>query len=100
MKTTPYSAPTVDHWPSAAKRPEPEMQSADSFGGVLQSAVGEVERLQQAAEHSVQNFSTGGHQDLHGTMIALEKADVAFQLLTHVRNKVIEAYETIMRMQV
>lgn len=75
-------------------------QEGGDFGNMLKSAVGNVERLQEEAERSVQAFASGEHKDIHGTMIALEKADVSFQLLTQVRNKVISAYETIMRMQV
>jgi flagellar hook-basal body complex protein FliE len=44
-------------------------------------------------------LAAGKQKDIHQTMIALEKADVAFQLLMQVRNKIIAAYETIMRMQ-
>ena len=44
-------------------------------------------------------LASGKQKDIHETMIEMEKADVAFQLLMQVRNKVIAAYETIMRMQ-
>jgi flagellar hook-basal body complex protein FliE len=70
------------------------------FGELLRSAVDNVERLENEAGQAVQAVAAGQEQDLHNTMIALEKADVSFQLLMQVRNKVIAAYETIMRMQV
>lgn len=70
------------------------------FGDLLRSAVDNVERLENEAGQAVQAVAAGQEQDLHNTMIALEKADVSFQLLMQVRNKVIAAYETIMRMQV
>ena len=47
----------------------------------------------------IANLAAGKQKDIHATMIALEKADVAFQLLMQVRNKIISAYETVMRMQ-
>lgn len=75
-------------------------QQEGGFGNMLKSAVNNVDQLQKEAESTVQAFASGEHRDIHGTMIALEKADVSFQLLTQVRNKVISAYETIMRMQV
>ena len=59
----------------------------------------EVNELRADADAAVQDFAAGRQRDIHQTMIALEKADVAFQLLMQVRNKIISAYETIMRMQ-
>jgi flagellar hook-basal body complex protein FliE len=42
---------------------------------------------------------TGESQDLHTTVIAMQKADLSFQLMMQVRNKIVEAYQEIMRMQ-
>ncbi len=43
---------------------------------------------------------TGETQDLHTTMIAVQKADLSFQMMMQVRNKIVQAYQEIMRMQV
>lgn len=69
-----------------------------SFGTMLARSLDDVNQLHTAADTAVQNFAAGKQKDIHQTMIALEKADVAFQLLMQVRNKIISAYETIMRM--
>ena len=70
-----------------------------SFGSLLARSIDDVNRLHAAADNAVQKFAAGKQKNIHETMIALEKADVAFQLLIQVRNKIISAYETIMRMQ-
>jgi flagellar hook-basal body complex protein FliE len=75
--------------------PDPE-----SFGNMLARSLNDVNRLKQEADVAVENLAAGKQKDIHATMIALEKADVAFQLLMQVRNKIISAYETVMRMQV
>ena len=71
-----------------------------SFGQVLKQSLNDVNKLQNEADQAIDALATGQQQDIHNTMIAMEKADVAFRLIMQIRNKVITAYETIMRMQV
>ena len=71
-----------------------------SFEQMLKQSLNDVNQLQIDADKAVQALATGEEQDIHNTMIAMEKADIAFRLLMQVRNKVISAYETIMRMAV
>ena len=75
-------------------------QNPESFGNMLARSLNDANRLKLEADEAVDNLSAGKQKDIHATMIALEKADVAFQLLMQVRNKIISAYETIMRTQV
>jgi len=83
--------------PRAAAAAAPERAG---FQDMLKTAFNEVNHQIQDADRMVQDMATAKQKDIHGTMIALEKADVSFQLLMQVRNKVVSAYETIMRMQV
>ncbi|MDX1707751.1 MAG: flagellar hook-basal body complex protein FliE [Desulfobacterales bacterium] len=76
-----------------------EKPNSASFGTMLARSLDEVNQLHAAGEDAVLKLAAGEHKDIHQTMIAMEKADVAFQLLMQVRNKIIAAYETIMRMQ-
>ena len=69
-----------------------------SFEQMLQQSLSNVNQLQLEADKAVAALATGEEQDLHNTMITMEKADIAFRLLMQIRNKVINAYETIMRM--
>lgn len=72
----------------------------ESFVSTLNAAIGDVNKLHQEADRAVQELASGQDKDIHNTMIALEKAEVSFQLMMQVRNKIISAYETIMRMNV
>jgi flagellar hook-basal body complex protein FliE len=71
-----------------------------SFGQMLEGALGQVNQLQNEAESSINNLANGTQTDIHQTMIAVEKAEVSFELLMQIRNKLIAAYENIMRMPV
>jgi flagellar hook-basal body complex protein FliE len=71
-----------------------------SFEQMLQKSLSDVNQLQLEADKAVAALATGQEQDLHNTMITMEKADIAFRLLMQIRNKVMTAYETIMRMGV
>jgi flagellar hook-basal body complex protein FliE len=71
-----------------------------SFGEILKNSIDEVDQLQIQADEAIDGLATGRQKDIHNTMIAMEKADVAFKLIMEIRNKVISAYEEIMRMQV
>ena len=66
----------------------------------LKSAIGKVNDTQMEAGRAVEALMTGETQDLHRTMVALQQADVSFQLMMQIRNKLVSAYEEIQRMQV
>ena len=73
---------------------------AGSFANVLQDSLGEVNQMQQKADAAITALATGEKVSLHETMIAMEQADVSFRLMMQVRNKIVEAYQEILRMQV
>jgi flagellar hook-basal body complex protein FliE len=75
-------------------------QNEETFGNMLARSLDDVNQLRMKADEAVENLVAGKQKDIHATMIALEKADVAFQLLMQIRNKIISAYETVMRTQV
>jgi flagellar hook-basal body complex protein FliE len=77
-----------------------ETEGGPSFGEMLVQAVGEVNALQQNAGETVQRFATGEPIDIHQVMIAMEQASTAMALTMQVRNRLVEAYQEIMRMQV
>ena len=83
------------------QRGESAPTGATSFGDVLKEAISEVNQLSNAADSAIQKqLASGESTDLHATMIALEKAEVSFQLMMQIRNKILKAYEEIMRMPV
>jgi len=71
----------------------------DSFSSVLSNAVHTVDQLHTSAASQVSNLLRGGGGDLNDVMVAVEKADVAFQLMMQVRNKIVNAYQDIEKMQ-
>lgn len=73
---------------------------AESFGEAVQSALTNLSRLQHQSDQAVERMASGQKVDVHQTMVALEKASVSFQLIMQVRNKIVSAYEEIMRMQI
>ncbi|NUN69456.1 MAG: flagellar hook-basal body complex protein FliE [Bacteroidetes bacterium] len=75
-------------------------QTNDSFGAMLNKAIGDVNSLQSEASKAVESLVTGEAQDLHEVMIAVEKARTSFDLLMEIRNKTVDMYREIMRTQV
>jgi flagellar hook-basal body complex protein FliE len=69
------------------------------FAAVLREAVEAVNRQVQDADTAQRDFAVGRAQSVHDVMIAMEKADISLRLLTQMRNKAVEAYQEIMRMQ-
>lgn len=82
--------------PNAASAPA----GAASFPSFLQRMVGEVNSKQEAASASVNGLLSGQDVQLHQAMIAVEEANISFQLMVEVRNRLLESYQEIMRMQV
>ena len=74
--------------------------SGTSFKEMVKDAVSEVNKLQSQADQSAVKLATGELEDVHRAMIDMQKAKLALDLTIQVRNKVIEAYQEIMRMQV
>ena len=78
----------------------PAEQKPDSkFGDFLKDAVSQVSALEQGSNEQIQKFMND-EADLHSVMIAVEKADLSFQVMMQVRNKIVQAYQEIMRSQV
>jgi len=95
-------ASRVELGPLQPHAPRSATPSVDgkSFKDVLSEAVGEVQRLQTEADTTIKQLVAGEIKDVSDAMIAVEKADVAFQTMMVMRNKIVAAYEEIMRMQV
>jgi len=78
----------------------PTDQGAKPFMETLKESLSQVNDLQKEAGQSVTDLVSGGDQEIHQTMIAVEKADISFQLMMQVRNKILSAYDEISRMQI
>ena len=69
------------------------------FRGILEGAIQKVEQTGQVATQAVERFLSGDGQELHSAILAVQRADLAFELGLQVRNKVVSAYQEIMRIQ-
>ena len=78
----------------------PAASGSGQFQQVLQSAIQQVETSRTSADTAVKGFLNGENQELHSTILATQNAELQFDLFMQVRNKVVSAYEEIMRMQV
>ncbi|HHB76986.1 MAG TPA: flagellar hook-basal body complex protein FliE [Desulfobulbus sp.] len=75
-------------------------QAEQNFGKMLSGLVGDVQQQQQAADQAMQQVHAGNAKNLHEAMIAMEQADISIRFMVQVRNKAMDAYQEIMRMQV
>jgi len=93
--------PGIVSGPSAAARGAPASEThGPSFAAVLEESLAQVSTLQRQADQVIGELATGGSTSLHETMLALDKADLSFRLMMQVRNKIVEAYQEVLRMQV
>lgn len=76
---------------------QPARTQSNEFGQMLAQSIDDVNRFQLEADESINQLADGRQTDIHQTMISVEKADISLELLLQIRNKVIAAYEKIMR---
>jgi flagellar hook-basal body complex protein FliE len=77
-----------------------ELKSARSFTDMLVESMSKVNNLQTEANSAIEKLAAGKTKNIHETMLAVEKADIAFKTMNQIRSKVIDAYKEVMRMQV
>ncbi len=85
---------------ATAAVPTPAPPAGPGFDDTLVSAIGQVEVQHTQADDFLQRLAAGEQVDLHGTMIELEKADIALRTMVSVRDRFISAYEQVMNMTV
>jgi flagellar hook-basal body complex protein FliE len=73
-------------------------EARTDFAETLRSVIAQVNELQQQADQKILNLLTGAGEDLHSTLIAVEKASLAFQMMVEARNKIVQAYREIAQM--
>lgn len=71
-----------------------------SFADTLKDAVSNVNETQKAADKAMEDLATGRTDNIADVMVTTEKADIALKLMVQVRNKIIDAYQEVMKMQV
>ncbi len=75
-------------------------ENKSSFSNVLKDKIGEINKLQLDADAAIAKVELSDSGSIHEAMIAMEKASISFKTMLQVRNKMLEAYQEVMRMQV
>jgi flagellar hook-basal body complex protein FliE len=83
--------------PASSGTPTPS--DGSSFGDLLQQALKEVNDTQASSEQEARNLMSGNATDMHTAILAVQKADVSFQMMMAVRSKLVDAYRAVMQMQ-
>lgn len=83
--------------PTGQQNPQP---SASPFSDYMKRSLEEVNQKMLASDQAIDDLVTGRNQDIHNTMIAMKKAEISFDLVLQIRNKLISAYDEIRRMSI
>ncbi|MCA9319411.1 MAG: flagellar hook-basal body complex protein FliE [Planctomycetes bacterium] len=96
------AARIADEFQRIAAKPATTSQDpgTSDFGKVFEGLIRETSGAQQVADDSVRKLVAGETDDVHQVMIAMSKADLSFRMMLEVRNKLVDAYQEVMRMQV
>ncbi|SES67244.1 flagellar hook-basal body complex protein FliE [Natronincola peptidivorans] len=79
---------------------KPIQQNSASFGNLLTDAINKVNSLEKASEDYTLKLASGELENIHEAMIASQKSEISLQFMMEIRNKVLDAYREIMRMQI
>ena len=80
--------------------PQTQGSGGNAFGKVLEAAVDRVELSRDSAQQSVQKFMTGEEGELHNTILQVQRAELEFEFALQVKNKIVQAYQEVMHMQI
>ena len=83
----------------ATSKSTPTQPGAD-FGSTISNALGKLDEMQQTSDSAIQQLASGEDVDLHSVMIGVEQTDIAFRVALSLRDKLVEAYQEVMRMQI
>lgn len=81
-------------------QPSATPKSGEGFGALLEQSINRVEAFRADAKDSVDKFINGEQGDLHSVALSSQRAELEFELMLQIRNKVVQAYQEIMRMQI
>ena len=98
MGNTISGLPQID-WANVQLDVRQPANSQSDFFHTLEGAMDKVQEMQAGADQQVASVLQGNGQDLHSAMVAVEKADLTFQMMMQVRNKIVQAYQTVSQMQ-
>ena|SRR5579864_6901139 len=99
--SAPISPVRMINLPEMAQiEPSSASSAAGGFGSMLEGMIGRVDRSQAQAQQAAESFLTGNNEELHSVALASQRAELQFDLFLQVRNKAVQAYQEIMKMQI
>jgi flagellar hook-basal body complex protein FliE len=93
------SPPALGRLAPVEPRPVRPQGAQVPFSGELGTLISQVNQVQHEAADAIGRFATGGGENLHEVMLAVNKAELSFKFLMEARNKLVDAYHEVMRMQ-
>jgi flagellar hook-basal body complex protein FliE len=94
-----FPQPDLKVGPNSGSAVSIEEHGPSDFMQTLREAIGQVGALQADADGKVAQLASGSGQDVHSAMIAVEEANLSFQMMVQVRNKILQAYQQVSGMQ-
>lgn len=85
---------------AASKASKSSSNASEGFFNLLKEGIAEVNQTVKSSEKSSMDLASGKSSNIHETMLSVAKAEIGFNMLVQLRNKAIEAYQDVMRMQV
>ena len=85
---------------TGAQKAAPTPAGSSDFGAMVADALKSVSGAEHQADAIIENVASGGDAHIHDMMVAVSKAELSVDLLVQVRNRALEAYQEIMRMQI
>lgn len=97
----PISSPTgLTPLPLKQVGSNPIAKAGSDFSKFIESSISQVAQAEQQGDQAIKDLQGGQAKNLHEVMISVEKADLSVKMLVQFRNKALQAYEEIMRMQI
>lgn len=91
--------PGIDPSSFVIQPPGTTANDSSSFWDTLKDTLSQVQQAQNEADQKVTDLVSGKGEDIHSAMTAVEKADLSFELVMQVRNKIVQAYQQVSQMQ-
>lgn len=91
--------PSIESLPQSTGKLQPA-RVGENFGQLLADQLQQVNRIHQEADQAIEQLATGKSDDIQNVVVSLAKADLTFRLVLEIRNRLIDSYQELMRMQV
>ena len=86
--------------PLSKVTPNPIELTKNNFGNIIKESIAKTAEAEQQGNQAIEGLASGQARNLHEVMISVEKADISLKMLVQFRNKALQAYEEVMRMQI